>query len=159
MPCKIVLISSNVSTKKQKTWDTEDMKMAVQVVREKSMGTLSERNSIKHPFGKTKAAENLLGHLSFAPKGLILLEAEYEKHNFPANRVFNVDETDLTVVENKVADVVVCSTNERLPSRIHISITLVGLRHSPSGSDISSTRSTVCIFECSSFRWTLQSYS
>ena len=35
-----------------------------------------------------------------------LLEKEYEKHNFPANRVFNVDETGLTVVQNKVADVV-----------------------------------------------------
>ncbi|XP_060524121.1 uncharacterized protein LOC132700646 isoform X3 [Cylas formicarius] len=140
MPCKIVLISSNVSTKKQKTWDTEDMKMAVQVVREKSMGTLSERNSIKHPFGKTKAAENLLGHLSFAPKGLILLEAEYEKHNFPANRVFNVDETDLTVVENKVADVVVCKGKRQIASLTSMDrgslITLIVqlMRGSPPGS-------------------------
>ncbi|XP_018564328.1 uncharacterized protein LOC108905788 [Anoplophora glabripennis] len=94
--------------------------------------TLAERNGIKHPFGNTKAAgrgwldlflqrhkntlsirkptETSLARANWFNKESVdfftLLQAEYEKHNFPANRVFNVDETGLTVVQNKVADVV-----------------------------------------------------
>ena len=205
MPRKKLMVTSNLSPKKRKTWNTDNMKRAVQAVREKSMGTLkaaktfgvprttvqrlakmdhlsveqavqiklgrgtvlnseleetlvryilemeakfygltrkdikrmafnlAERNGINHPFGNTKAAgrgwldlflqrhKNTLSvrrptGTSFArAKGFnkesvdnffTLLEKEYEKHNFPANRVFNVDETGLTVVQNKVADVV-----------------------------------------------------
>lgn len=34
------------------------------------------------------------------------LEAAYEKHNYPPNRVYNVDETGLTVVQSKLASVI-----------------------------------------------------
>ncbi|XP_046685495.1 uncharacterized protein LOC124371207 [Homalodisca vitripennis] len=35
-----------------------------------------------------------------------ILEAEYDKHNFTADRVYNVDETGLTVVQSKIPHVV-----------------------------------------------------
>lgn len=35
-----------------------------------------------------------------------ILEAEFEKHNYPPDRIFNVDETGLTVVQSKVSEVV-----------------------------------------------------
>lgn len=34
-----------------------------------------------------------------------ILEAEYEKHNYPANRIFNCDETGLTIVQSKIPKV------------------------------------------------------
>lgn len=199
------MVASNLRAKKRKTWDIEDMKRAVQAVREKSMGTLmaaktfgvprttvqrlakmehlsveqavqiklgrgtvlnreleetlvryilemeakfygltrkdikrmafslAERNGIKHPFGDKQTAgrgwldlflqrhKNILSvrkptGTSFArARGFNkesvnnffnLLQEVYENQNFPPNRVFNVDETGLTVVQNKVAEVV-----------------------------------------------------
>ncbi|CAI6356150.1 unnamed protein product [Macrosiphum euphorbiae] len=35
-----------------------------------------------------------------------ILEAEFEKHNYPPDRVYNVDETGLTVVQSKVSEVI-----------------------------------------------------
>lgn len=34
------------------------------------------------------------------------LEREYEKHNFPAHRIYNVDETGLSIVQSKVPEVI-----------------------------------------------------
>ncbi|XP_030751456.1 tigger transposable element-derived protein 1-like [Sitophilus oryzae] len=94
---------------------------------------LAEQNGFKHPFGITQAAgrgwldlflqrhKNILyisirKPTSFArARGFnkqsvhnffTLLEELYAKYKFPANRVFNVDETGLTVVQNKIAEVI-----------------------------------------------------
>ncbi|CAH1965368.1 unnamed protein product [Acanthoscelides obtectus] len=93
---------------------------------------LAEKNGIRHPFGNTQTEGRgwldlfLQRHkilsvrkptgTSFArARGFnketvdnffTLLEKTYENHSFPANRVSNVDETGLTVVQKKVAEVV-----------------------------------------------------
>nr|CAI5869873.1 unnamed protein product [Callosobruchus analis] len=95
--------------------------------------SLAERNGIEHPFGSTQIAGRgwldlfLQRHrktlsirkptgTSFArARGFnkenvntffTLLQEVYERHDYPANRIFNVDETGLTVVQNKVVEVV-----------------------------------------------------
>ena len=49
MPRKKLMVTSNLSPKKRKTWNTDNMKRAVQAVREKSMGTLKAAKTFGVP--------------------------------------------------------------------------------------------------------------
>lgn len=93
--------------------------------------TLATRNNIKHPFGGNMAGRAWLRLFLQRHKELSVrrptgtsysrargfskenvasffnvLEKEYDKHLYPPERIFNVDETGLTVVQNKIAQVV-----------------------------------------------------
>ncbi|KAJ4446552.1 hypothetical protein ANN_13249 [Periplaneta americana] len=59
---------------------------------------LAQRNNIPHPFGSNVTAA--------INKFFDMLEAEYDKHSYPADRVYNVDETGLTVVQSKIPHVI-----------------------------------------------------
>lgn len=94
---------------------------------------LAERNGIKHPFGQLNMAgrawldlflKRHKGRLSMRkPTGTSFaravgfnkanvsmffdnLESAFEKHSYAANRIFNVDESGLTVVQSKVEPVI-----------------------------------------------------
>lgn len=94
---------------------------------------LCERNGINHPFSEEGLAgrawfdhfmnrhKNVLSVLkpsatSFSRANgfnkeavdnfFDILEAEYAKHNYPADRVFNVDETGISVVQSKIPRVI-----------------------------------------------------
>ena len=93
---------------------------------------LCERNGIKHPFTDGLAGRAWFDHFMSRHKNVLsilkptattfsrangfnkeavdgffdLLEAELEKHNYPADRVFNVDETGISVVQSKIPRVV-----------------------------------------------------
>jgi hypothetical protein len=53
-----------------------------------------------------------------------ITEAEFEKHNYNPNRIFNVDETGLSVVESKIPEVA------RLKGKRHIAIMTSAVRGS-----------------------------
>ncbi|KAJ4440331.1 hypothetical protein ANN_08470 [Periplaneta americana] len=94
---------------------------------------LAQRNNIPHPFGSNVTAGRAWFDLfirrhknrltihkpigtSFSRangfnreainKFFDMLEAEYDKHSYPADRVYNVDETGLTVVQSKIPHVI-----------------------------------------------------
>lgn len=94
---------------------------------------LAVRNNVKHPFGaKEEAGRAWLDHFLCRHKDRLsirkptgtsisrangfnkesinnffdLLEAEYEKHKFTADRVFNVDETGLSIVQTKIPQII-----------------------------------------------------
>lgn len=94
---------------------------------------LAERNNLKHPFGaKEEAGRAWLDHFlrrhqdklsirkptgtsisrangfnrESVNKFFDLLENEYEKHKFTADRVFNVDETGLSIVQTKIPQII-----------------------------------------------------
>lgn len=39
-------------------------------------------------------------------KFFVMLEAQHEKHSYPVDRVYNVDETGITVVQSKIPHVI-----------------------------------------------------
>ncbi|KAJ4425644.1 hypothetical protein ANN_27840 [Periplaneta americana] len=94
---------------------------------------LAQRNNIPHPFGSNVTAGRAWFDLSIRRhknkltihkpigtsfsrangfnreainKFFDMLEAEYDKHSYPADRVYNVDETGLTVVQSKIPHVI-----------------------------------------------------
>lgn len=94
--------------------------------------TLASRNGIEHPFKNGVAGRSWLDGFLRRHKNVLstrrptgtsfaralgfnrnnveeffnLLEAEYDRHNFPPHRVFNVDETGLSIVQSKVAEII-----------------------------------------------------
>lgn len=93
---------------------------------------LCERNGLKHPFSDGLAGRAWFDHFMNRHKNVLsvlkpaatsfsrangfnkdavnhffdILETEYEKHTYPPDRVFNVDETGVSVVQSKIPRVV-----------------------------------------------------
>lgn len=93
---------------------------------------LCAKNNIKHPFNGTMAGRAWFDHFLHRHKDILgilkptatsfsrangfnkdavhgffdILEAEFQKHPYPPDRIFNVDETGLSVVQSKVPKVV-----------------------------------------------------
>ncbi|KAJ4438723.1 hypothetical protein ANN_14670 [Periplaneta americana] len=70
---------------------------------------LAQRNNIPHPFGSNVTAGRAWFDLFIREainKFFDMLEAEYDKHSYPADRVYNVDKTRLTVVQSKMPHVI-----------------------------------------------------
>ncbi|CAM1314543.1 Uncharacterised protein r2_g2517 [Pycnogonum litorale] len=93
---------------------------------------LAERNGISNPFSEDMADRAWFDHFMHRHKNRLslrkpegtslaravgfnkesvmnffdLLETEYSKHNYPPNRIYNVDDTGLSIVQSKLPYVV-----------------------------------------------------
>ncbi|KAF7285012.1 hypothetical protein GWI33_012327 [Rhynchophorus ferrugineus] len=88
-------MSPTQSKERRKTWDKEQMIKAINMVHEKKMDTLKAAKYFKVP-------RTTLQRLNLKTE----LKKLYEKNNYSPDRVYNIDETGLTVVQSKIAEVI-----------------------------------------------------
>ena len=93
---------------------------------------LAERNNIEHPFTDGMAGRAWFDHFMYRHKNRLsvrkstgtsyaralgfskesvgkffdILEQEFEKHSYPADRIFNVDESGLSIVQSKIPKII-----------------------------------------------------